>query len=103
MDSAGSAAALQVSDDGLHAQAARWELAADALAGNRAPPGVVTPWSASAAAVNAAHAEVTAASVRCTSRTQAMAAKLVAAATGYSENEQSSTAQLRALSTPTAC
>jgi hypothetical protein len=64
---------------------------------------VVTPWSASAAAVNSAHAEIAEASIKCTSRVQATAAKLAAAATDYSENEESSVARLRAVHRPTVC
>src|ERR1700739_431665 len=99
MNLPGGTAALQVSDNGLRVQAAWWE-AADALAGDTAP---AASWSASAAAVNATHAQITAASMKCTSRVQATATKLALAATSYTENEDSSAAQMRALYGPTVC
>jgi hypothetical protein len=102
MNLPGGTAALQVSDNGLRVQAAWWE-AADALAGDTAPAAVAASWSASAAAVNAAHEQITAASTKCTSRVQATATKLALAATSYTENEDSSAAQMRALYGPTVC
>lgn len=103
MNLAGVTTALQVSGNGLRVQAAWWEAAAGALAGNSAPAAVAASWSASAAAVNAAYAQISAASIKCTSRVQATATKLVAAASNYSENEDSSAAQIRALYRPAVC
>jgi hypothetical protein len=103
VDSPGTPAELQVSDDGLRLQAVSWEAAAGALASNGPTAGVIASWSASAAAVNAARAEIAAAGIRCTSRAQATTATLAAAATGYAENESNSAAQLRSQYRPTVC
>ena len=103
MDSLGGTAALDVNVDGLRVQVARLEAAAGEFTGNSPAAGVVPSWSASAAAVSAAHAQIAAASIRCTSRVQATATKLAAAATGYAENEDSSAGQFRTLYEPTVC
>jgi hypothetical protein len=87
MESPGGADELQVSDTGLRAHAGWCETLASELAGN-SPPAVTGPsWLATTDAVNASHAEVAAAGVRCTNRMQATATKLATAATGYAENE----------------
>jgi hypothetical protein len=74
---------LQVSDEGLRLEASSYESLAGKLAGNRAPTGAGPLGLASAAAINAARAEVAAANVRCIFRVRATAAKLSAAAAGY--------------------
>jgi hypothetical protein len=94
---------LQVSDEGLRLEAGACQSLAGKLAGNRTPTGAGPLGLASTAAVNAARAEVAAANIRCAFRARATAAKLSAAAAGYTENEVSSAAQLRALDVPTVC
>ena len=101
MASSRSTQKLQVSDEGLRLEASSCESLADELAGNRAPTGIGPLGLASAAAINAARAEVAAANIRCAFRIQATAAKLTAAAAGYAETEVNSVAQLRALDIPT--
>jgi hypothetical protein len=103
MNSLGHAVGLRVNDDGLRMQAGWWEAAAGALVADSAPVGVDVSWPVSSAAVNAAHAQIAAARIRCTSRMQATATKLAVAATGYADNEARSAAQMRALYRPTAC
>jgi hypothetical protein len=92
-----SAAPVQVSQDGLRAQAGWCQSLAGHLAGNSAPSGVGSRVLASSAAVNAVHAQVAAAGIRCTLRVQATAAKLAVASAGYGDNEASAAAQFRAL------
>jgi hypothetical protein len=94
---------LQVSQDGLGAEAGWCESVAGGLAANGAPTAVGSSVLASSAAVNAAHAQVAAAAMRCTARMQATATKLAAASAGYGANEASSAAQFRALGRVTAC
>jgi hypothetical protein len=101
MASSQSTQKLQVSDEGLRAEGGSCESLASKLASNRAPTGMGPLELASAAATNAARAQVTAANIRCTFRVQATAAKLSAVANGYTETEVSSAAQLEALKTPT--
>ncbi len=103
MGSSQSTQKLQVSDEGLRAEGGSYESLTGKLAANRAPTGAGPLGLASAAAINAARAEVAAANVRCAFRVRATAAKLTAAAAGYSETEDNSVAQLRALDTPTVC
>jgi hypothetical protein len=101
MASSQSTQKLQVNDQGLRLEASCCESFASKVASNRAPTGMGPSGLASAAAINAARAEVAAANIRCTFRIQATAAKLTAVAAGYTENEVNSVAQLRALNTPT--
>lgn len=103
MESPGGTAELQVSQDGLRAEAGRCESLAGRLAGNSAPTGAGSSVLASEAVVNAAHAQITAAGIRCTSRMHATATKLAVASVGYGDNEASSAAQMRALGWVTAC
>jgi len=89
---------LRVSGDGLRTQAGWCESLVARLAGNSAPTkGMGSSALASGAAVNAAHALVAAAGIRCTSRVQSMATDLSAASDGYAENELRSAAEFRAL------
>jgi hypothetical protein len=69
--------------------------------GNGPPAVAEWPGLASALAVNASHAQIAAAGIRCSRRVQSTATKLTAAASGYTENEASSAAQLLAIATPT--
>jgi hypothetical protein len=97
MESATATRELQVSEHGLHAEAGSCESLADRLADNSAPAVVGSSALASSAAVNAAHAQVTAAGIRCAFRVQAAAGKLAVASAGYGENEVSAAAQFQAL------
>jgi hypothetical protein len=103
MASSQSTQKLQVNDDGLRLEASLCGSLAGKIAGNRAPTGTGPLGLASAAAINAARAEVAAASIRCAFRVRATAAKLTAVAAGYTETEGNSVAQLRALNTPMVC
>jgi hypothetical protein len=100
MASSSSIQKLQVSDEGLRQEGGSYEPLAGKLAANTAPTGTESSGLASAAAITAALGDVAAANIRCTSRVQATAGKLSAAAIGYTEGEDSSLAQLRALMTP---
>jgi hypothetical protein len=97
MESARATAELRVSDPGLRVQAGWCESLAGKLAGNSAPTGAGSSVLASSAAVNAAHAQIAAAGIRCTFRMHATATKLAVGSIGYGENEANSAAQLRAL------
>jgi hypothetical protein len=97
---AASSDALRVTDGGLHAEASWCESLAARLAANNAPFGSVTSGLPSAAAVNTANSVVVAAGTRCAMRMQATAAALTAAATGYTENEATSAAMMRAVAPP---
>jgi hypothetical protein len=103
MASSRSTQQLQVSDEGLRLEASSYESLAGKIAGDRAPTGTGPLGLGSAAAINAARAEVAAANIRCAFRVRATAAKLTAVAAGYTETEGNSVAQLRALNTPTVC
>lgn len=98
MDSAGAATAVRVSEDGLRAEAGWCESLAGRVAGISAPPAAGPGVLASSAAVNAAHAQIAAAGLRCGSRIQTTAAALTRASAGYGENEAHSAAEFRALS-----
>jgi hypothetical protein len=97
MESLRAKAQLQVSGDGLRAEAGWCESLAGRLAGYSTPVGAGSSVLASAAAVNAAHAQIAAAAIRCTFRVQTTATKLAVGSIGYGENQASSAAQLRAL------
>ncbi|MBS4727023.1 hypothetical protein MSM1_01090 [Mycobacterium sp. SM1] len=97
MDSPLVAAQLQVSADGLRAGADWCGALASRLADDNASASAASPWLASTAAVSAANAQVAAAGTRCMCRVQATAAKLAAAASGYTRQEAESTARFRAL------
>jgi hypothetical protein len=101
MQSLPGSAALQVSDEGLLVESASYESLAGRLAGNNPPTVMGSLTLASAAAVNACHAQVAAAGVRCSSRVQATAAKLKAQATAYTDTEASSVARIQAIATST--
>jgi len=103
MESPRASAELQVSDDGLRVQAGWCESLAGRLAGNSGPAGAGSSVLASSAAMNAAHAQIAAAAIRCTFRVQTTATKLAVASGGYGENEAGSAAQLRALGRVTVC
>jgi len=103
MDAPRAAAELQVSEDGLRVEAGWCKSLAASLAGNDAPTAAGSSVLASSAAVNAAHAGLAAASVRCAFRVQTTATKLVQASAGYGDNETSSAAQFRALRRVTVC
>lgn len=97
MESPGAATELQASEDGLCAEAAWCESLAVGLAANSAPTGAGLSVLAASAAINAAHAQIVAAGIRCTSRVQATATKLAVASAGYGDNEAGSAAQFRVL------
>jgi hypothetical protein len=97
MASASSIQKLRVSDEGLHMEGGSTEYLASKLTANSAPTGVGSSGLASAATITAAIGEVAAANIRCTFRVQATAAKLQAAANGYTETDGESVAQLQAL------
>ncbi len=96
-------AELQVSDDGLRAQAGWCESLAGRLAGSSAPTAAPSSALTSSAAVNAAHAQIAAAGARCVVRVQATAANLAVAASGYDGNEASSAARLGELDPVAVC
>ena len=73
------------------------------LAGTSAPTGAESSVLTSSAAVNAAHAQIAAAGVRCMFRVQATATRLAAASAGYGGNEASSAAEFRELGPVTVC
>ncbi|WP_052316362.1 hypothetical protein [Mycobacterium canetti] len=91
-----------MSDDGLGAVAVSCAALAGRLAGNGAPTAAAAMPLGSAAAVNAAHARIAAAGIRCTRRVRATAATLTAAAAGYAGNEGRAAARFAALQ-PRAC
>ncbi|OBG25190.1 hypothetical protein A5764_07270 [Mycobacterium sp. 852002-51057_SCH5723018] len=103
MESRGAATELRVSEDGLRAEAGWCEALAASLAASSAPTLVGSSVLASAAAVNAAHAQIAAAGLRCSSRIQATAAALTRVSASYGENEVHSAAEFRALSPVKAC
>jgi hypothetical protein len=92
---------LRVSDEGLRMESGCCASLAGRLADNIPPSVLGLSVLASAAAINASHAQIAAAGVGCSFRVQATATKLAAAATKYTENEASSTAQVQAIATPT--
>jgi hypothetical protein len=93
-------AVLQVSKDGLAAQAGRCRSLASRLAGNRPALGTGPSVLASAAAVSAAHAVIAAGGVRCASRMQDTATKLEIASACYRDTEAGAAADFRALVRP---
>jgi hypothetical protein len=97
MESPGAATDLRVSADGLRAAAGWCGSLAGRLARTSAPPAVASHVLASSAAVHAAHAQIAAAGLRCSSRVEATAGKLVAASAGYRQNEDAASAEFRAL------
>jgi hypothetical protein len=97
MQSLPGSAELQVSDEGLLAESGWCESLAGRLAGNIPPARVGWSGLASAAAVNAFHAQVAAASIGCSFRVQATATKLAGAASKYTENEASSAVLVQAI------
>jgi hypothetical protein len=103
MESARATAELQVSDAGLGVQAGWCEALAGRLADNSAPTDAGSGLLAGSTAVNAAHAQLTAAAIRCTFRMQATATKLAVGSIGYAENQASSAAQLWALGQEAVC
>jgi hypothetical protein len=91
---------LQVADYALRGQARLCDAGADALGHSNAPVVRVESWSASAAAVEAAHAQIAAAGTRCASCLRSTASNLGAAATQFVENEDGSAAEFEALTAP---
>ena len=76
----------------------------EALAGKLAsnsPPAAGSSRLISAAAVDATHARIAAAGMRCALRVQATAAKLTTAAARFTDNETESAARFLALPAPT--
>jgi hypothetical protein len=101
MRSPSGSAELEVSDEGLRVESVWLESLAARLADNMPPAVVGSVTLASAAAINACHAQIAAAVIRCASRVQATATKLAEAATSYNENEFGAAAQVQAIATPT--
>ena len=101
MQSLWSGAELQVSGEGLHMESGLCESLAGKLAANSP---AAAGWSglASALAVNASHAKIAAAGIRCSLRVQSTATKLTAAASRYTENDAGSVAQCQAVAASTA-
>jgi hypothetical protein len=91
---------LAVSDEGLRVEAGSREALAGKLASN-SPPAAGSSRLISAAAVDATHARIAAAGMRCALRVQATAAKLTTAAARFTDNETSSAARFLALPAPT--
>ncbi|CCK58289.1 hypothetical protein [Mycobacterium canetti] len=102
MESTPVAGELRVSDDGLGAVAVSCAALAATLVGNGAPTAAAASPLGSAAAVNAAHARIAAAGLRCMARLQATTTKLTVAAAGYDGNEGRAAARFAALQ-PRAC
>lgn len=93
---------MRVADGGLRAEASWCESLAGTLVGS-VPVEVGPSLLASAAAVKTANVAVAAAGARCVKRMQATAAALTRAANGYTENEATSEATMRAVATTRAC
>jgi hypothetical protein len=91
---------LTVSDGGLRVEAGSNEALAGKLASN-SPPAAAPSGLISVAAVDATHARIAAAGMRCALRVQATAAKLTAAAARFTDNETGSAARFLALPAPT--
>jgi len=92
---------LTVSGEGLRVAGGSCEELARTLTGN-APQAVAGPSGlTSAAAVNAANAQLAAAGMRCALRVKATATELTAAATCYAYNEATSAARFLAIAKPT--
>jgi hypothetical protein len=92
---------LAVSGEGLRVVGGSCEELARRLMGNAPPAAAGLSGLTSAAAVNAAHAQIAAAGMRCAFRMTATTTKLTAAATRYAANEADSAARFLAVAAST--
>jgi hypothetical protein len=92
---------LAVSDEGLRSEAGSSEALAGKLASNGPPAVTGSSGMASAAVVDATHARIAAAGMRCAFRVQATATKLLATARRFTDNEASSAAGFAAIAAST--
>ncbi|MGB7145363.1 MAG: hypothetical protein WBD85_17205 [Mycobacterium sp.] len=93
---------LEASEDGLRQEGGSCETLARKLASNSPPAAAESSGLMSAAAVNATHALIVAAGMRCSLRVHATATKLVTTATSFANNEAISADRLFAIVAPTA-
>jgi hypothetical protein len=91
---------LRVDTAALHAMASRWSASAGELNATRAPAGLGVPGQASAAAVNAAHAEVTAFMAALAERVGGRATNVAEADTRYVANETESAVEMATVNVP---
>jgi hypothetical protein len=88
---------LRVNTAGVHAMATRWNAVGGDLAGTVAPTGLGLSCQASAAAVDAAHADVAAFTAALAARVDGRATGVTQADTSYIAQEAVSTAALAAI------
>jgi hypothetical protein len=91
---------LRVDTAGLQAMATRWGASAGELEETVAPPRLGLSSQASAAAVNAAHADITAFTTALATRVGTHATRVAEADTHYLANEADSTTELAAVARP---
>ncbi len=91
---------LRVDTAGLQAMVARWAASVGELSGTAAPAGLGSSCQASAAAIDAAHANVTAFTAALTARVGARATRVAEADTRYIGNETHSANVLAAIAHP---
>jgi hypothetical protein len=88
---------LRVDTVGVQAMAGRWDASAGGLDETTAPTGIGLSCQASAAAVNAAHADITAFTAALATRVSVRAARVAEADTRYITNEADSAQELAAV------
>jgi hypothetical protein len=91
---------LRVDTAGVQAMATRWGVSVRELDETVAPAGLGLSCQASAAAVNAAHADVTAFTTALATRVGTQATQVAEADTRYIANEADSTTELAAVAPP---
>jgi len=91
---------LRVAPAALHAMAARWGTSAGELSEAAAPAGLGLPSQASIAAVDTAHADITAFTAALATRVDARATRVTEADTRYMSTEVDSINRLAAVADP---
>jgi hypothetical protein len=91
---------LRVDTAGVQAMATRWGVSVGELDETVAPAGLGLSCQASAAAVNAAHADVTAFTAALATQVESRATHVAEADTRYIANEADSTTELAAVTPP---
>lgn len=91
---------LRVDTAGVEAMASRWGASAGELSSTTAPAGLGLSCQASAAAVNAAHADITAFTAALAARVGVAATHVAEADTRYIASEADSANELAALASP---
>jgi hypothetical protein len=91
---------LRVDTAAVEAMASRWGASAGELGATTAPAGLGLSCQASAAAVNAAHADITAFTAALAARVGVRATHVAEADTRYIANEADSSNELAALASP---